>query len=148
MAGFACQYYSIENFPGDTPLGTSGGVFPAINWGWQGGLLLKRSEEKSVWTCLTFFSLSCPSLRMPSSAAIGPQLLWPSYVDSTLAFSLGNFQALSTGLELLKHSQRVLSFQGTGGCCWPPPTLSRKPIKTLFILYTHPIRSVPLENSA
>lgn len=91
MAGFACQYYSIENFPGDTRLGTSGGVFPVINWGWQGGLLSKRSEEKSVWTCLTFFSLGCPSLRMPSSAAIGPQLLWPSYVDSTLAFSLGNF---------------------------------------------------------
>lgn len=31
MAGFACQHDSIENYPGDTPLGTSGRVFPEIN---------------------------------------------------------------------------------------------------------------------
>lgn len=56
MAGFACQHDSIENYPGDTPLGASGRVFPEINWGWQGGLLSERSEEKSVWTAALFSS--------------------------------------------------------------------------------------------
>lgn len=143
MVGFASQHDSIENYPGDTPLGASGRVFPEINWGRQGGLLLERSEEKSVWTAAllssprvvlrchwtpAFLAFLCGLHASIFFRELPGSQHWPETAE---AFPMGS--VFSRNRQLLLASSDLIT------------QANKDP---LFILYTHPIRSFPLENSA